>query len=112
MALFTGGSTTGGASGGGRRMLAEQGPLTLKQRFGALRHLPRLFRLVWATSPAMTAGDLALRLVRAMLPVAMLWVGKLVVDEVVRLSGAPAPGDSLADWFASGSLDRVAVLLL
>ncbi|MBH1973444.1 MAG: hypothetical protein I8H94_00020 [Rhodobacteraceae bacterium] len=27
-----------------------------------------------------------LRLVRAMLPVAALWIGKLIIDEVVRLS--------------------------
>jgi ATP-binding cassette subfamily B protein len=113
MALFTGGPTGNGAAAPtGRRALANQKPLTLRERFGALRHLPRLFRLVWATSPAMTAGDVALRLVRALLPVATLYVGKLIVDEVVRIAGAGYAFDGVGEWLASGALDRLGLLLL
>ena len=65
MALFTGGSTPAGPGGAGRRLLAEQGPLSLKERFGALRNLPPLFRLVWQTSAPLTTANLALRLVRS-----------------------------------------------
>ncbi|OZC04794.1 ABC transporter ATP-binding protein [Rubricoccus marinus] len=65
---------------------------------GALRHLPPLFRLVWSTSPALFAANLALRLVRALVPVTMLWVGKLVVDEVVRVAGTGADLGGLGAW--------------
>jgi ATP-binding cassette subfamily B protein len=93
-------------------MLAEQGPLTLRERFGALRHLPRLFRLVWATSPAMMAANLAIRLVRALQPVALLYVGKLLIDEVVRILAAGYAYDGVGAWLASGALDRLGWLLL
>jgi ATP-binding cassette subfamily B protein len=50
--------------------------------------------------------------VRALLPVATLYVGKLIIDEVVRLaSSATAPAD-LSSWLASGMLHRLGALLL
>ena len=75
--------------------------MSLNERFQALRNLPPLFRLVWKTSPRMLVGSLVLRLVRAVLPVAMLYVGKLIIDEVVRLSEggfADASGDFDLLW--------------
>ncbi len=47
--------------------------------------------MIWRTSPALTLATACLRLVRAMLPVATLFVGKLIIDEVVRRSRLPAP---------------------
>lgn len=43
------------------------------ERFGALRNVPPFLRLIWKTSPSLTAGDLLLRLLRALLPVATLY---------------------------------------
>jgi ATP-binding cassette subfamily B protein len=77
---------------------------TFRDRAGALRHLPALFRLVWQASPALTLASLGLRLARAALPVLMLYVGKLIIDEVVAQSRLPAPGEGLAAWSASGRL--------
>src|SRR5690606_4456344 len=111
MALFQSGSN-GRPASGGRRMRAEQAPMTLRERFGALRNLPPLFRLVWQTSAPLTASNLALRLVRALLPLAMLYVGKLVIDEVVRVAGAGLAFDGLGGWLAGGALDRLLLLLL
>jgi len=110
MALYTGG-TNGAAASGGRRMLAEQKKLSLRERFGALRHLPRLFRLIWATSPGLATGDVALRLVRAFLPVAVLYVGKLIIDEVLGLVGAGHAFNGVGAWLESGVLDRLVWLL-
>ena len=58
------------------------------ERLGALRNLPPFLKLIWRTSRPITAGDLLLRLVRALLPVATLYIGKLIIDEVVRLINA------------------------
>ena len=81
---------------------------SLRERLGALRNLPPFLKLVWQTSPALTAADLVLRLVRALLPVATLYVGKLIIDEVVRLAQAPARGRRrCGEWLASGLLDRI-----
>src|SRR3954470_18440467 len=67
--------------------------------------------LVWQTSPSLTIAQALLRLVRAMLPVATLYVGKLIIDEVVALAGAPHPGDSFDAWLGSGQLTPLAGLL-
>jgi ATP-binding cassette subfamily B protein len=40
--------------------------------------------MVWDTSPAITSSTVLLRLVAAVVPVGQLWVGKLIVDQVVR----------------------------
>ena len=60
--------------------------LTWRERFTALTHLGPLFKLVWQVSPGLTVTSGVLRLLRAGLPVSMLYVGKLIIDEVVRLA--------------------------
>jgi ATP-binding cassette subfamily B protein len=79
---------------------------SLRERVGALRNLPPFLRQIWATSPAMTTASLGLRAVRALLPVATLYVGKLIIDEAIRLAGHPPAGaDTLGEWYRSGALD-------
>ena len=84
---------------------------TFRERAGALRHLPALFRLVWQASPSLTLASLGLRIVRAALPVVVLYVGKLIIDEVVAQTQLPSPGDGFADWLENGRLDRLGLLL-
>ncbi len=74
-------AASNGQAGSGK----DDDALSVRERFAALRYLPPLFRLVWHVSPAMTVGSALLRLVRAGLPVSLLYVGKLIIDEVVRL---------------------------
>ncbi|MGZ8993433.1 MAG: hypothetical protein ACXW16_05385, partial [Burkholderiaceae bacterium] len=83
----------------------------LRARLGALRNLPPFLKLVWQTSPALTLSQGLLRLLRALLPVITLYVGKLIIDEVVRLAGAPSANDTLREWLESGALDRIGWLL-
>jgi ATP-binding cassette subfamily B protein len=63
---------------------------TLKEKFAALRNLPRFFKLVWETNHWYTILNAVLRLLRSAMPVAILYVGKLIIDEVVTLSRNPA----------------------
>src|SRR5688572_10444193 len=86
-------------------------PPTLRRRFGALRNLRPFLRLVWEISPRLTLGNGALRLLRAVLPVATLFVGKMIIDEVVGLARASGPAGGLRAWLESGLLDRLAALL-
>ena len=58
---------------------------TLRARFNAMRNLPPFLKQIWATSPWLTITSLGLRLVRALLPIVMLYIGKLIIDEAVRL---------------------------
>ena len=61
--------------------------LSWRERFAALSNLPAFFKLVWAVSPLLFLGNAALRLVRAAIPASVLYIGKLLIDEVVRLAG-------------------------
>ncbi|RIJ37655.1 ABC transporter ATP-binding protein [Pontibacter oryzae] len=58
---------------------------SLREQMGALKNLPKFFRLIWSTSPSLTVTNLLLRLVKAAIPLSMLYVGKLIIDEVIRL---------------------------
>ncbi len=86
-------------------------PQTLRERFGALRNLPPFLRLVWQTNPALTLAQGTLRLVRAVLPVATLYVGKLIIDEVLALTQTPGAPEAAREWLRQGLLDRILWLL-
>jgi ATP-binding cassette subfamily B protein len=98
---------TPGMGGGGNPPPA---PRNWRERLGALRNLPPFLREVWRTSPRLTSSALTLRLLRAFLPVVTLYVGKLIVDEVVRLAGLSAPM-GFREWLAAGQLDPLLLLL-
>ena len=60
--------------------------VTLKERFEALRNLPEFFKLVWQTSRWMTVVNALLRIIRSAMPLGLLYVGKLIIDQVVTVS--------------------------
>jgi ATP-binding cassette subfamily B protein len=84
---------------------------SIRERFKALRNLPPFLRMIWRTSPGLTLVSLGLRLVRSLIPVAMLYVGKLIIDEAVRLAGLPGTFPSLGDALSSGLLQHLLLLL-
>ncbi|MCH2081709.1 MAG: ABC transporter ATP-binding protein/permease [Saprospiraceae bacterium] len=58
---------------------------TFKQQFEALGNLPKFFRLIWKTSPSLAFANVVLRLLKAAIPLAVLYVGKEIIDEILRL---------------------------
>ncbi len=84
---------------------------SFRERVDAMRNLPPFLRQVWRTSPGLTLTSLGLRLIRAVMPVAMLYVGKLIIDEAVRLAGAGAM-PPLSEALSSGHLNTLLELLL
>ncbi|HEX6925851.1 MAG TPA: ABC transporter ATP-binding protein [Longimicrobiaceae bacterium] len=58
-------------------------PPNLKERLRAMRNVPPFIRLIWETHRGYLIGIAVLRLIRAFVPVASLWVGKLLVDAIV-----------------------------
>lgn len=57
--------------------------LSWSDRLGSLRYVRPLVAMVWETSPPLVLASIFLRLTRALLPAAMLWVSKLILDAVV-----------------------------
>ncbi|HEY5464054.1 MAG TPA: ABC transporter ATP-binding protein [Hanamia sp.] len=64
---------------------------TFKEKFAALGNLPRFFKLVWETNQWYTLLNILLRLVRSAIPVSILYVGKLIIDEIILLSKTHHP---------------------
>jgi ATP-binding cassette subfamily B protein len=60
--------------------------LTIKDRLRALRNLPAFFKLVWQSSPRLMLINVILRFLKASLPFLLLYIGKLIIDQVVHLS--------------------------
>jgi ATP-binding cassette subfamily B protein len=70
----------------------------IRERFSALSNLPAFFKLVWQTSHSLTILNAALRIIRSAIPVSILYVGKLIIDEVVLLSHSPAGTSHTLIW--------------
>ena len=70
------------------RLAATASP-TWKERLEALRYVPMLLRLVWETDRRLASLMLLLRLAQSGIPVATLWVGKLIIDTVLALRSGP-----------------------
>jgi ATP-binding cassette subfamily B protein len=65
--------------------------------------------MVWDTSPALSIAVIVLRFVSALLPVAMLWISKLIVDQVVAsIAGRAVLTDTI--WWLLGAEVGLAVL--
>lgn len=64
---------------------------SLGERLDAFKNLPRFFGMIWATGPGMTLGNVILRIIKAAIPVVMLWVGKLIIDEIILQMNRPEP---------------------
>ncbi len=52
----------------------------------SFRNIRPMLRMVWETSPPLVLSGVLLRLLRALLPLATLWVAKLIIDAVVNRS--------------------------
>src|SRR5690606_33210636 len=71
----------------------QEAPPSWGERWRALRNLPPFLRMVWETHRGYCVGVAALRLLRAFIPLATLWVGKLIIDAIVEAAATGEP-----DW--------------
>ena len=78
-------------------------PPTWAERLAALRYVPPLLKLVYQTQRGYTVAILALRAVRSFVPLAVLWVGKLIIDGVIAAVRTQAAGAAV-DWWHLGGL--------
>src|SRR5213594_5179633 len=78
-------------------------PPSWGERLAALRYVPPLLKLVYETQRGYTVAILALRAVRSFVPVAVLWIGKLIIDGVIA-AGVAAQAGGTVNWWHLGSL--------
>src|SRR5881396_448281 len=78
-------------------------PPTWSERLQALKYVPPLLKLVYQTHRGYTIAILALRAVRSFVPLAVLWIGKLIIDGVIAGIQVRASGGTV-DWWSLGGL--------
>src|SRR2546425_881188 len=78
-------------------------PPTWSERLQALRYVPPLLKLVYQTHRGYTVAILALRALRSFIPLAVLWIGKLIIDGVIAAVGVRAAG-GVVEWWSLGGL--------
>jgi ATP-binding cassette, subfamily B, bacterial len=76
----------------------EAVPTSFRDNLRALRSLPAFFGMVWETDPTKTAINGLLRLLKAFLPLALLYVGKLIIDEIIALQAGKGSTSDLNFW--------------
>lgn len=74
--------------------------LSIGESFKALKNIPRFFKLIWETNKYIASANILLRLLIACIPLSVLYVGKLIIDEVVLLSNGG--GDTQLLWTCVG----------
>jgi len=54
------------------------------ERLSALRHVPPVLGIVWRSGPLVVGLGLVFRLLASLLPIALLWIAKLIIDSIVH----------------------------
>jgi ATP-binding cassette, subfamily B, bacterial len=70
----------------GFKSLNNKDKISWKQGFSAIRYLPRFFKEIRKESGSLFWLNIFFRLVSSFTPILILWVGKMIIDEVIKLS--------------------------
>ncbi|HEY7406488.1 MAG TPA: ABC transporter ATP-binding protein [Candidatus Angelobacter sp.] len=65
------------------RGLRRNEAFTWQHKFAAMRAIPQFLRMAWGAHRGYMVATVFLRLLRAVVPIATLWVAKLIIDVVV-----------------------------
>jgi ATP-binding cassette subfamily B protein len=80
-----------------------------QERISALRNVPAVLKIVWDSGPGVVLFGLISRLFSSLLPVLLLWITKLIVDDIVHAISSHQPVPSTLWWLVAAEFS-VAVL--
>jgi ATP-binding cassette, subfamily B, bacterial len=69
-----------------------------KERLAALRQLPPVLNIVWKSGPTVVFLGIVFRIVNALLPIGLLAISKLIIDNIVRVLAHHQPVPQLLWW--------------
>ncbi len=72
-----------------------------QERLTALRNIPAVLKLVWESGRLVVTLGLVFRVVLALLPIALLWVTKLIIDLIVHVRTANQPVTNHLWWLVA-----------
>jgi ATP-binding cassette subfamily B protein len=72
-----------------------------QERLTALRNTPPVLKIVWQSGPGVVIFGLVSRLFASLLPLALLWIPKLIVDAIVHAKVAQQPISPRLWWLVA-----------
>jgi ATP-binding cassette, subfamily B, bacterial len=72
-----------------------------QDRLSALRNVPPVLKIVWQSGPAVVAFGLIARVFASLLPVALIWITKLIIDGIVHAISSHQPVTSRLWWLVA-----------
>src|SRR5229473_2078029 len=69
-----------------------------RERVTALRNVPPILKIVWQSGPAVVTFGIVARIIAALLPIALAYIPKLIIDILVHLLQAHGPLPSRLWW--------------
>src|ERR1700732_4467424 len=73
-----------------------------QERLTALRNTPPVLKIVWQSGPGVVIFGLVSRLFASLLPLALLWIPKLIVDAIVHAKVSEQPVSPRLWWLVAG----------
>jgi ATP-binding cassette, subfamily B, bacterial len=73
-----------------------------QERLSALRNTPPVLKIVWQSGPGVVMFGLVARLFASLLPLALLWIPKMIVDAIVHAKVAEQPVPTRLWWLVAG----------
>jgi ATP-binding cassette subfamily B protein len=83
--------------------MAEAGKFwgSWSERLTALRNVPPVLRIVWESGPLVVALGLVFRLASSLIPLAALWITKLIIDGIVQAVSTHQPVKPMLWWLVA-----------
>nr|WP_091263841.1 ABC transporter ATP-binding protein [Gillisia sp. Hel1_33_143] len=66
-----------------QKLSMQPNKINLKESFASLKFVPRFFKEIRRVNPGLFYINILCRFINAILPLILLWIGKIIIDEVV-----------------------------
>ena len=73
-----------------------------RERLSALRNVPAVLRFVWESGRAVVVFGLISRVIASLLPLALFWVSKLIIDAIYRILTTHQAAGTRLWWLVAG----------
>ncbi len=73
-----------------------------RERLAALRNVPPVLRIVWQSGPLVVSLGLVFRLISSLIPLAALWITKLIIDRIAHVLSSHEPVPRFFWWLVAG----------
>src|ERR1041385_5945451 len=72
-----------------------------RERLSALRNVPPVLKIVWQSGPMVVSLGMVFRLITSLVPLAALWITKLIIDDITQALFSHQPVNKTLWWLVA-----------